>query len=108
MDIREYISSGILELYACNALSAEERKGVEDMILQYPEVAAELRLIEQSLEGLADKMAASPGAGVRSAILDAISEDINDDPAGTGDTGEPPVPAGPARQPSFEIGRAHV
>src|SRR3546814_16781010 len=94
MDIREYISSGILELYACNALSAEERKGVEDVVLQYPEVAAELRLIEQSLEVLADKMAASPSAGVRSAILDAISEDINDDAAGTGAPADPAGHAG--------------
>src|SRR3546814_881516 len=95
MDIREYISSGILELYACNALSADERKGVEDVVMQYHEVAAELRLIEQSLDGLADKMAASPSAEVRSAILDDISEDGN---GGGEGTGEPSVPAGPAVQ----------
>lgn len=86
MDIREYISSGILELYACNTLSDEERKEVEAMVLQYPEVAAELHLIEQSLEGLAHTMAATPGPRVRSAILDAISEETSDDEPAEGYT----------------------
>ncbi|QEC53797.1 anti-sigma-K factor RskA [Anseongella ginsenosidimutans] len=76
MDIRDYISSGILELYACNALPDQERKEVEAMIAQYPELAAELREIEHALEGMAERTAATPSAGARSAFLNAIEEDI--------------------------------
>lgn len=76
MDIRDYISSGILELYACNALPDQERKEVEAMIAQYPELAAELREIELALEGMAERTAATPSAGARSAFLNAIEEDM--------------------------------
>lgn len=107
MDIREYISSGILELYACNALSAEERKEVEGMILQYPEVAEELRLIEGSLEGLADKMSAEPSPRVRSAILDAISTDAISDqektPAQEHSGAENPPAIVPAARTSVQL-----
>lgn len=75
MDLRDYISSGILELYACNALPDQERKDVEAMLAKHPELAAELGKIEAAMEGMAGSMAKDPPARARAAFLDAISED---------------------------------
>jgi len=74
LDIEKYISSGILEAYALDTLSAEERKGVEDMLNQYPELRAELEAIELSLEAVAMKTAVAPPAGLKDAILSAVEE----------------------------------
>ena len=37
--LKNYIESGILELYVLGNLSLKERKDVEDMCLKYPEVS---------------------------------------------------------------------
>ncbi len=74
MDIEKYISSGILEAYALDTLSVEERKGVEDMLNQYPELKAELEAIELSLEAIALKTAVAPPAGLKDAILSGVEE----------------------------------
>ncbi|OEK02159.1 hypothetical protein BFP97_11770 [Roseivirga sp. 4D4] len=74
MDIKKYISSGILEAYALDTLSAEERKGVEDMLNQYPELQAELEAIELSLEAVAMKTAVAPPSGLKDAILSGIED----------------------------------
>ncbi|MBO3699167.1 anti-sigma factor domain-containing protein [Roseivirga sp. E12] len=74
MDIEKYISSGILEAYVLDTLSAEERKGVEDMVNQYPELQAELEAIELSLEAVAMRTAVTPPAGLKDSILSAVEE----------------------------------
>lgn len=79
MDIREYISSGRLELYACNALSPREAREVEDMLVRYPELAAELRKIEAAMEDVAGGMAEKPPARAKSTFLDAVAEDLTGD-----------------------------
>lgn len=57
-----------------DTLSAEERKGVEDMVNQYPEVQAEIEAIELSLEAVAMKTALTPPTGLKDAILSAVEE----------------------------------
>ncbi|MGB8703507.1 MAG: anti-sigma factor [Gillisia sp.] len=52
MDIQEYISSGILELYVYGALSEKESEEVTAFLKQYPEVKAEVEEIEKSLINL--------------------------------------------------------
>lgn len=74
MDIDKYISSGILEEYALDALSAAERKEVEEMLAQYPELKTELEAIEISLENVAMKTAVAPPIDLRSSILSAVEE----------------------------------
>lgn len=49
MDIQEYISSGILELYVAGALTAEENLEVYRNAQQYPEIEAEIREIEAAI-----------------------------------------------------------
>ncbi len=72
MNIKEYISSGILELYASGALSESEMKGVEQMAESYPEIQAELDAIYASLTVYASTYSKIPPSGVRQKIIDRI------------------------------------
>ena len=69
MDIEKYISSGILETYALGDLSQEERIEVENMISRYPEIRAELALIEETLEAVAFHTAVAPKRDIKAQIL---------------------------------------
>ncbi|WP_298518186.1 anti-sigma factor [uncultured Kordia sp.] len=52
MDSKEYIASGILELYVAGALSEQENEQVHAMMQQYPEVKQEVLSIEAAIVGL--------------------------------------------------------
>lgn len=71
-DIKNYIESGILELYVLGDLPLKERKDVEDMCLKYPEVKAELYKIEINLERMADGLQISPSDNAKKSFFDAI------------------------------------
>lgn len=58
MDVKNYIESGILELYVAGALSEKENEEVYKIMLQYPEVQEEVLKIESSIVSLT--AAASP------------------------------------------------
>lgn len=72
MDIKEYISSGVLELYAAGALSADEAREVELMASGHPEVQAELDAIQNALTGYAGAYRKNPRPELRQQILDKI------------------------------------
>lgn len=63
-----------MEAYALDTLSAQERKEVESMLTQYPELKAELEVIELSLEGMAMKTAVAPAVDLKASILSAIED----------------------------------
>jgi len=73
MDVKEYISSGVLELYAMGALSDSERNEVEKMCVAKKEIADELRRVQSALGDYATAYSRNPRPGVRSAIMDKIS-----------------------------------
>jgi anti-sigma-K factor RskA len=52
MDIKEYIASGILELYVAGSLSDEENKEVHGMLMKYPELIKEVQKIENTVTTL--------------------------------------------------------
>jgi len=60
VDIKAYISSGILESYVLGDLSAAEQKAVESMVQLHPEIKAELEVIEIQFESMAMDQAISP------------------------------------------------
>ena len=72
MDIKEYIESGILEAYVLNALTPEEQLEVANTIAQYPELAAEVKAIEEGLLSFARAGAATPPDVLKEQIWDAI------------------------------------
>ncbi|WP_420576770.1 anti-sigma factor [Ekhidna sp.] len=72
MNIEEYISSGILEAYVMDQLSAAERTEVEQMAAKHPEVQEELDAIELSIETLAFATAVQPPEGVKEKLMQQI------------------------------------
>ncbi|MFN0016493.1 MAG: anti-sigma factor domain-containing protein [Saprospiraceae bacterium] len=77
MDIRSFIQSGILESYALNQCSPEERAEVERMTAAHPEVQAELDAIEQTLEQVAFANAVPPPSGLKEHILKSLPNDVS-------------------------------
>lgn len=73
MNIKEYISSGILESYAAGELSESERLEVERNLDQYPELRKELALIEEAMEAFFMKAAKAPRTIVKKKVFAAIS-----------------------------------
>lgn len=72
MNIKEYISSGILETYLLGGLSEAEAGEVEAYVKQYPEIRAELDKLEGDLEKIALSYAKTPSAAVKSKIASQL------------------------------------
>ena len=74
MNIKEYISSGVLELYAAGALSEDEAREVEAMALKYPEVKAEIEAIQDALVSYSASFKKNPRPEMRQSIIEKIEE----------------------------------
>ena len=93
MNNKEYIESGVLELYVFDQLTEAERREVEGMCSRHPEVQAELHAIQDSVNGYASDHKRTPKPEMREKILSQL--DLVDAP-------EPKVIAmGGARSDSF-------
>lgn len=73
MTPEEYISSGIIELYAMGVLPPAEVAKVEAMLREHPELQRELEHIQQSLEHLAGAQALTPPPQLKEKIRSRIS-----------------------------------
>lgn len=69
MTKEEFISSGLLELYATGIASAEETQVVQNHLAQFPELQQELNEIEISLENYALSASIPPAASVKEKLL---------------------------------------
>jgi anti-sigma-K factor RskA len=72
MNIKEYISSGILETYLLGGLTAAEAGEVEAYVKQYPEIRAELDKLEGDLENIALSYAKTPSPALKSKIASKL------------------------------------
>lgn len=81
MDIKEYISSGILDLYVLDMLPPSQRSEVEGYAFEYPEVREELAKIENALLAYSAKTAIAPPPGTEAAILKKI-DNLGNPPSG--------------------------
>src|SRR5688572_7147350 len=72
MDVKEYISSGVLELYAMGTLSPSEMKEVEQMCEAHPEVSEELMRVQGALDSYSSAFARNPRPGVRAQLMEKI------------------------------------
>jgi anti-sigma-K factor RskA len=77
LDIKEYISSGILELYVFGQLSEVERTEVERMAAQHPEVKSEIHEISKAIESYAIINGAKTPPDVRDSLFSKIKSDSN-------------------------------
>ncbi|MCB0652226.1 MAG: anti-sigma factor [Saprospiraceae bacterium] len=75
MDIKAYISSGILEEYVLGAASEQERREVECMSHIYPEIKEELSRLQQTIESFAMINAVDPPTSLKAGILEAIDDE---------------------------------
>ncbi len=72
MDIKDIISSGLLELYVLGLANEQETAQVIALSKQHPEIAAEIKAIESGLEDYARLYAVEPGSSVKENIMSAI------------------------------------
>ncbi len=72
MNIKEYIESGVLELYIYDQLSDAERIEVEGLCSKYPEIQAELDAIQHAVNGYAKSFSRNPDPALRTQVLSQI------------------------------------
>lgn len=72
MDSKEYIASGILELYVAGALSEKENAEVHAILLKYPEVTQEVLEIEAAIL----QLTAATSSKDTSDVFDTIKEKL--------------------------------
>jgi mannose-6-phosphate isomerase-like protein (cupin superfamily) len=72
MSIKEFISSGILELYVMGAAGSEDIQEVERMAAMHPEIRDEIESISQTIEQLAMSARISPGRNVKPFLIATI------------------------------------
>ena len=73
MNLKDYIASGIIESYVMGLASEPERVEFERMCAQHPELVAERRKFEESLEKYASEQAVRPPLEVKAKIFEAIA-----------------------------------
>lgn len=78
MNVKEYISSGILEAYVLGELSEKESQEVLSIADKHPEVRAEIDLIEEGLEKMAFKTAIKPPSAVKDKLFGTSTDDQKD------------------------------
>jgi outer membrane murein-binding lipoprotein Lpp len=72
VNIKEYIESGVLELYIYDQLSDAERIEVEGLCSKYPEIQAELDAIQHAVNGYAKSFSRNPDPALRTQVLSQI------------------------------------
>lgn len=68
-DIKQYIESGVLELYVLGDLTQDEMFEVERMASTYPEIQQELNEIAEGLENYAFENAIEPSGSLKASVL---------------------------------------
>lgn len=71
-DIKQYIESGILELYVLDDLSMDEKLDVERMAASYPAIKNELAEIAETMELFAEQNAVEPSEKLRVSVLNQL------------------------------------
>lgn len=72
MDIKAYIESGVLELYAMEVLPPSELREVEALAIQYPEIKAAIEQTQNALNQYALLHARAPRPALKQQILDKV------------------------------------
>jgi anti-sigma-K factor RskA len=75
MTIKEYIESGIIELYVMNALPESEKAEVEAMARQHPDIQAEIDEIQAIMQVYSQAHAVDPSPELKDKILDKYKAD---------------------------------
>jgi len=76
-NVKEYIDSGILELYVAGLLTEEENKKVDELASQYPEINFEIEKIISSVSEFASAGVPDPSPSVLNNILKNADTDTS-------------------------------
>jgi anti-sigma-K factor RskA len=76
MNLQEIIESGLIELYAMNALSEAEAAQVEAWAKVFPEVRTEIEEAQAALELYAQAHAVEPSSGMKAKIMANFEADL--------------------------------
>lgn len=74
MNLKDYISSGILEAYLLDEVTPQEKVDVHRMLSLHPELKQELNRLEETLEAFAQKSAIAPRKEGKDIILAKIKK----------------------------------
>lgn len=74
MNIQEYISSGVVELYVSGALCEEDAREFEALAEQYPELKLEQAQVEEALELYALRHQLQPDPSLKDKVLAGINK----------------------------------
>jgi anti-sigma-K factor RskA len=74
MDLKEYISSGIIERYVLDSVSSQERQEVECMSHIYPEIGEEVTKLQMAIEQMAIKSAVTPPIHLKTNLLAKVNQ----------------------------------
>lgn len=77
MNIKEYISSGILEDYVMGLVSEQDAREVERMAELHPEIREEIKTIQTALENYAGKYKIAPSPSLKKKIWAGIQKQEN-------------------------------
>lgn len=72
MNVKNLIESGQIELYVAGALSQDERKLIDEILNNYPEVADEIKEAEDNWNNFALAYSRNPRPQLRKKIIDGI------------------------------------
>ncbi|MDM8176888.1 MULTISPECIES: anti-sigma factor [Olivibacter] len=75
MDIKAYISSGIIEMYALGIASEAEARELENLCIQYPEIKQALLEAQEGMERFAQANASTPPAESKNRILQTLQQE---------------------------------
>jgi anti-sigma-K factor RskA len=78
MNVKEYISSGIVESYVMGLASEAERQEFETNCAQYPEIAEARNIFELALEEQLVKESAAPPLLLKKQIFDKITSSVSE------------------------------
>lgn len=76
MNIKNYIASGILENYVLGLIDDHERKEVEELAVEHPEIKAHLTGVEDALREYVQANAMPLPAGLKAAVMARIDAEI--------------------------------
>ena len=77
MEINNFISSGIIELYCMGVANAEETKQVEQFALESKEVRDEIMAVQEALRLFAAASEKIPASTLKNKIMQAITDSGN-------------------------------
>ncbi len=93
MDTKQYITSGILELYVLDRLEPAEMRAVEAMAAEHPEIKAELDQIELALESFVMSVAPEVNPDILRQAMEEIRSTPEPKPTGSRIPKAPPKKA---------------